>query len=797
MILPANWIRIPLRQIGSWGSGGTPKKGVLGYYSGSIPWLKIGDLNDSVVTESEEYITESAIEDSSAKLVPVGTLLVAMYGSIGKLGVAGVSCATNQAIAFCEPNPSLVHPQFVFWQLLHCRKELINLGQGGSQRNISQRILKDFSINLPPVAEQLRIVDKLGSLLTSSKNIKGALGAVPALLDRLRRSILAAAFRGDLTADWRARNPDVEPADELLETIRVVRRRRWEEAELARLVAKGKPPADDSWKARYDTPASPDMSHERRTLPASWCWASISDVTECLDSLREPINREERARRTGPFPYFGANGPVGTIDAYIFDEPLILVTEDETFYGRTKPIAYRVDGKVWVNNHAHVLRPVPPLDISFLHISLMHYPVEPWLSGTTGRAKLTQAALNRLPIALAPEAEAREVSRRVRTAFERIDTIRQVVLSQQAELRRLDELILAKAFRGELVTQDPNDEPASALLERLRTQAAAAPAKPSELASTSNSLSKLGPLKDETSISSTKPEPTEGAVRTPIVAAERRPIAPASPPLQQTLHLGGASTDFLELPADAQSTHVHRVLLGEGPLEREEAVRRAAELLRDAGQASFQRLRRDGTLATCIDAAIAVGLRQGHFDRPRPGSVRALAREPGEVPPALWRRALLAVLAEPATDADAAVRSAAAWSQAQFGLEFQRLRAGGHIDTALRAALAELLKSGEVTRDRQGMLHARAERLLHQRPERRFQGLIDGDVRRYLLPSIAAMNFVMPRPPGESAALRYGRSVDLDGHAVRAGDHVCVGEQEPVRGEQPPGPAAAAACCAG
>ena len=257
MSLPASWIQVSLGDIGSWGSGGTPRKGVSGYYSGSIPWMKIGDLNDSVVTVSEDLITENALKDSSAKLVPVGTLLIAMYGSIGKLGIAGVPCATNQAIAFCNPNPLIIHVEFLFWQLLHQRVNLMALGQGGSQRNISQRILKDFSIDVPPIAEQRRIVAKLDGLLSAGKSITTALDDVPALLERLRQSILAAAFRGDLTADWRARNPDVEPADKLLAKIQTERRRRWEAAELAKLTAKGKPPTDDSWKERYKLPAYP------------------------------------------------------------------------------------------------------------------------------------------------------------------------------------------------------------------------------------------------------------------------------------------------------------------------------------------------------------------------------------------------------------------------------------------------------------------------------------------------------------------------------------------------------------
>jgi type I restriction enzyme S subunit len=89
----------------------------------------------------------------------------------------------------------------------------------------------------------------------------------------------------------------------------------------------------------------------------------------------------------GTYPYYGANGIVDMVDEYIFDGELVLVTEDETFYGREKPIAYRSSGKCWVNNHAHVLRPEDAVAADYLCYCLMHYPVLPWLTGTTGRAK--------------------------------------------------------------------------------------------------------------------------------------------------------------------------------------------------------------------------------------------------------------------------------------------------------------------------------------------------------------------------------------------------------------------------
>lgn len=108
--------------------------------------------------------------------------------------------------------------------------------------------------------------------------------------------------------------------------------------------------------------------------------------------------------------------------------------------------------------------------------------------------------------------------------------------------------------------------------------------------------------------------------------------------------------------------------VGEGPLERDDAIRRAAELLRTADRVDFKRLRSDGPLCTCIDAALASGLRSSRFDRPSPGNVRAIAREARDVPTPQWRRAVLAACAaqRPPADADAAVRAAAKWTQDLF-----------------------------------------------------------------------------------------------------------------------------------
>jgi len=148
--LPAGWKLCTLADIAKWGSGGTPTAGNKSFYDGDIPWAIIGDLNDGEVTTTARTITKKGLESSSAKMVPTGAVLVAMYGSIGKLGIAGIPLATNQAIAFAIPNVSLISQKYLFYFLWSQREQLLWSGKGATQQNISQTILKSWQIPIPP-----------------------------------------------------------------------------------------------------------------------------------------------------------------------------------------------------------------------------------------------------------------------------------------------------------------------------------------------------------------------------------------------------------------------------------------------------------------------------------------------------------------------------------------------------------------------------------------------------------------------------------------------------------------------
>ena len=173
--LPKGWYLSTLGDCFKWGSGGTPESTVKAYYEGNIPWLVIGDLNDSIVTFASKHISQLGIYNSSAKVLTKGTLLMAMYGSIGKLGIAGMELATNQAIAYAKPNE--INTYYLFYYLLANRDNFYMLGKGGTQKNISQTLIKSYPFLLPPLAEQKRIVLKIEELFSIIDTVEQTLQA--------------------------------------------------------------------------------------------------------------------------------------------------------------------------------------------------------------------------------------------------------------------------------------------------------------------------------------------------------------------------------------------------------------------------------------------------------------------------------------------------------------------------------------------------------------------------------------------------------------------------------------------
>lgn len=197
---PEGWALCKLGDIGRWTSGGTPSRRNPAFFGGSIPWVKTGELNDSVVTSFEETITIEGMRNSAAKLFPAGTLLVAMYGAtIGMTGILGMDASTNQACAALLPSEANIESiRYLQLYLQSQRHQLRDAGQGGAQPNISQGILKDWSLRLPPINEQQRIIAEVDRRFSVLDQVESTVQASLARCVLLRQAILKRAFEGRL-----------------------------------------------------------------------------------------------------------------------------------------------------------------------------------------------------------------------------------------------------------------------------------------------------------------------------------------------------------------------------------------------------------------------------------------------------------------------------------------------------------------------------------------------------------------------------------------------------------------------
>ncbi len=165
--IPDTWAWVRLGSIGDWGSGATPSRTNQEYYNGNIPWLKTGDLNDGYIESVPEFISSVALEKTSVRLNPAGSVLIAMYGAtIGKLGIAKMPLTTNQACCACYPLKG-IYNEYLFYFLMSQKTAFIKQGEGGAQPNISKEKIVCTLMPVPPLKEQNRIVEKLKVLLLS------------------------------------------------------------------------------------------------------------------------------------------------------------------------------------------------------------------------------------------------------------------------------------------------------------------------------------------------------------------------------------------------------------------------------------------------------------------------------------------------------------------------------------------------------------------------------------------------------------------------------------------------------
>jgi len=419
------------------------------YQEHGVLLIRISNLVDEQVqlTSNSVFLPKHYWEKFLEFQLKEGDVLIAMSGATtGKMATYKLDSPAllNQRVGrFKIKDLTATTPSYVAKLVESITEQVLQQAYGGAQPNISPKEIEEFPVPLPPLNEQKRIVAAIESLRNRSQNARSALSAIPELCDKFRQSVLAAAFRGDLTADWREQNSDVEPASVLLERIR-----------------------------QKDSNTYKEL--QERDLPETWKWVKFQDVADIQSNLVDPASYLD-SPHIAPNHIVSSTGELlefTTVSADKVTSSKHLFEPGQIIYSKIRPYLAKA---VLINFSGLCSADMYPIksriNSAFLHQWMICPEFTELASGQQGRTvlpKINQAALNQLPVPVPPLAEQIEIIRQLQSNLSLIATITSQIEKTTYEIDFLDRSILAKAFRGELVEQDLNDEPASVLLERIR-----------------------------------------------------------------------------------------------------------------------------------------------------------------------------------------------------------------------------------------------------------------------------------------------------------------------------------------
>ena len=463
-VIPNSWQWIRAEEIADVTGGGTPSTRDSSNFKSSgdgIPWLTPADLSKydaTYIERGSRDISEKGLTSSSAKLMPKGTVLFTSRAPIGYCVIAVNEISTNQGFKSLSLYQN-ISPELIRFYLLTSKIYAESFASGSTFKELSGKKVAQLKIPLPPLNEQKRIVTKIEALQTRSTAVKEELEAIKPLLNQFRQSVLASAFRGDLTKDWRSQNPDVEPASKLIASLQ-----------------------------------TPDPEHHLDIfeqscyckLPKSWTWVQLGKLGALLGG-GTPSKRNP-GFWSGHIPWISAKDmkidrikdsidhiteeAISKSSAKIIPKSSILFVVRGMILNHTLPIAI-TDNVVTINQDMKALVPEIAGMSEYLLFACKFVSKQILFkvkSATHGTRRLETATLKDWAIPIPPISEQKEIVRRIESLFKLADNIEQQYQQAEIDLETLNQSILAKAFRGELVPQDPNDEPASVLLEKIKAE---------------------------------------------------------------------------------------------------------------------------------------------------------------------------------------------------------------------------------------------------------------------------------------------------------------------------------------
>ncbi len=482
--LPPGWALTDIGTLGRYVNGRGFRKDE--WKKVGLPIIRIQNLND----ESAEFNYTDQEHESRYRVID-GDLLVAWAASLGVYHWNRGPAWLNQHIFRVEVEERAVTKQFLYYTLKHALEALYKKAHGSGMVHITKGKFDSHPVKLPPLGEQTRIVSKIDELFSRIDEGERSLERVQKLVERYRQSVLKAAVTGELTRDWREKNKDkLERGEALLVRILKARREAWEKAELSRLKAKGITPANDKWKQRYKEPSRPDIGG-LRDLPQGWTWATVEQIsTKVVDGVHSKPNYVAsgipfvtvKNLTAGPGISFDRLNYITATDHAEFikrtdpERGDVLISKDGTL-GVVRVIRTDTTFSIFVS--VALVKPVVRTMGEFVGIALSSPVVQAQMVPKgSGLQHIHLEDLRRDCIPLPSLEEQQVIVDLVAAQMVGIDHVEADLAAYTKKTRSLRQSVLSSAFSGSLAPQSPADEDAAALLERIASERADAPAKP-------------------------------------------------------------------------------------------------------------------------------------------------------------------------------------------------------------------------------------------------------------------------------------------------------------------------------
>ncbi|MTK64580.1 MAG: hypothetical protein F8N15_08675, partial [Methanobacterium sp.] len=494
--LPEGWAWASLRCLGHWYGGGTPNTETEAFWSGNIPWVSPKDMKTSKIVDAQDHITEEAIRASTTNMVPENSVIAVTRSGILRhtfpVALTERSVAINQDLKALVPYHGL-SAAYIAAALRAFEKEVLGecVKHGTTVHSVEFDKLMAFEIPIAPPARHQEIVEKLDELLSEIDEGERGLRKVQALLKKHRQAVLKAAVTGELTRDWRERHgSSTETGAALLTRILAARRAAWEADQKTKAKAAGKALKGEAWKEKYEEPAGPE-TEGLPALPPEWAWATVGQAMGLFGnglSLRpndtppgNPILRISAVRPMSVDPSDVRYYPYDAERYYVDMNDLLFTRYNGSahlvgvcgLYREARPVLFP-DKLIRARVHSPKLTVPGFLEIC-MNCGASRGHIASRVKTSAGQQGIAGGDIKIAPFPLPSVDEQRQIIDRVEEEMSKIDAMEAVVAAELRRAGRLRQTILKSAFTGKLVPQNPDDEPADALLARLRTDRAAPP----------------------------------------------------------------------------------------------------------------------------------------------------------------------------------------------------------------------------------------------------------------------------------------------------------------------------------